>query len=789
MSDGEATRDEVPTVAGILRPHRGHVRTAALLLLGFTFVGLVPTWMTQVSLDAVSEGDAGRGTIAALGTLASAGFVAVLSFGFRIEAKKVEEGVGYLLRRRAFARLMRLGVDFYDRELPGRVAARVVHDLDQIAIFLETSVYELATSIALLGASFGVIAAWEPSVALAVGGAIPILAILTVAQMRPADRAYRDARAALGDVVARLQEDFAGRRVIESLGAEERSRTEFARLAFALREARKRANTIANYYIELMQLVGALAGAALLSTAADRVFDGSLSVGGMVALQLFLTAALAPIPALSSVLQRYLAARASFRTLSEPFTAPVRPEERSGTAVCPDAAGDVVLHDVSFRYPDTAREVLHEVDLTIPAGSTVAVVGPTGAGKSSIAKLVARVYDPDAGAVTVGGTDVRDWELTSYRRRIGIVPQDGFCFRGTVAENIAYGRPDATREEIEAAAVAVGALDAVLGLVGGLDARVEEEGRNLTAAQVQLIALARAWLCQPDLLILDEATSSLDAETEKHVLAAARAMDRTTIMITHRLPVAQAADLVVVVADGAVAEIGKPAALKRRKTGAYSTLWKSGPEVDARVAGTERPDLAGDLVAVGATANGHAIDDHPLVLQTLADLRSGALGASAHTLDDGADGEGMPSATASAATAALTGKVIGETDEELVAFLAAAGGVEVVAHGILDALRSAVDPASAGAMTVAFEVGEGDSHHRWVLVSDPDASGATLETAAAREAALTIRLDGPDLLRLALGQLDPIEGVMTGRLALSGDLEQVARLGQLFSGANALAGV
>jgi ATP-binding cassette subfamily B protein len=778
-SDAEATKDEVPTVRGILRPHRRFVRRAAALLLGFTFVGLVPTWMTQVALDAVDRGDAANGTIAALGTLLAAFVVATLSYGFRIQAKKVEEGASYLLRRRAFGRLMRLGVDYYDRELPGRVAARVVHDLDRIAAFLETSVYELARSITLLLASLAVIALWEPSVAFAVGGAIPILALMTLAQLRPADRAYQNARAALGDVVARLQEDFAGRRVIESLGAEERSRNEFVHLAFRLREARKRANTIANVYIELMQLVGALAGVALLNTAAHRVFDGDLSVGGMVALQLFLTAALAPIPALSSVLQLYLAARASFRTLGQPFTAPVRPEERPAPTECPSAAGDVVLTGVTFAYPDTTREVLHAVDLTIPAGSTVAVVGPTGAGKSSIAKLVARVYDVDGGSVTVGGTDVREWELGSYRRRIGIVPQDGFCFRGTVAENIAYGRPDATRAEVEEAAEAVGALDAVLGLVGGLDARVEEEGRNLTAAQVQLIALARAWLTRPDLLILDEATSSLDPDTEQHVLAATRAMDRTTIMITHRLPVAQAADVVVVVADGAVAETGKPSTLKRRKTGAYAALWRSGPEVDARVAGTEVPE----------PVNGHPVSpsvpllDHPMIDKTIHDLRTGALGAGLHTVDDGA------AASGSAATAALAGKVIGETDEELVAFLAAAGGVEVVAHSILDALRSAIDPAAAGAITVAFEVGDGDTHHRWVLVSDPDASAATLTAAAAGEVALTMRLDGPDLLRLAIGQLDPIEGVMTGRLALTGDLEQVAALAGLFSAAPALAGV
>jgi ATP-binding cassette subfamily B protein len=781
VTEDEATRDEVPRVRPLLRPFRSIVWAAGALLFGFTVISLVPTWMTQVALDARTSGSSLQAFVAGAATLAAGAVAALLTYWFRIEAKKVEEGVGYVLRRRAFGRLMRLGVDFYDRELPGRVAARVVYDLDQISVFLESSVYELASAICLLVMSFVVIWAWEPSVAASVAVVIPILGVLTVAQMRPAGRAYEAQREALGDVVTRLQEDFAGRHVIEATGAEEVSREEFVRLAYRLRTARKKAQTIGNTYIEVMTLVGGLAGAALANTAARRVLDGDLSVGGMVALSLFLTAALAPIPLLSSVLQRYLAARASFRTLSEPFGAPIRPEERAGVRPCEDATGEVELSGVSFAYPGTTRRVLHEVDLVIPAGATVAVVGPTGAGKSSIAKLVGRVYDPDAGCVRVGGTDIREWELSSYRRRIGIVPQDGFCFRGSVAENIAYGRPDATREQIEAAAKAVGAFDAVLGLVGGLDARVEEEGRNLTAAQVQLIALARAWLTEPDLLILDEATSSLDPETEQLVLKATRALRCTTIMITHRLPVAQSADTVVVVADGTIVESGTPSALKRRKTSAYSALWAAGPEVEARVAGAlEDPNLREEApVAVPVLAAGER--DPDLVVKMLEDLRTGALGADLHTLDADSEPTG-----GSAATAAMAGKVIGETDEELEAFLVGAGGVKAMAHSVLDALRGSIDPGQVGDLAVAFEVGDGDEHHRFVLASKADAVAATLDVGDV-VAALSLRLNGPDLLRLALGQLDPIEGIMSGRIVLAGDLEQIVRLGQIFSAGPALA--
>jgi hypothetical protein len=264
-------------------------------------------------------------------------------------------------------------------------------------------------------------------------------------------------------------------------------------------------------------------------------------------------------------------------------------------------------------------------------------------------------------------------------------------------------------------------------------------------------------------------------------------MDCTTIMVTHRLPVAQSADTVLVVADGAIVESGEPAALKRRKDGAYAALWQAGPEIEARVAevATAASSAYDDEDAGAARpTTAPAGEDPEIVRQALEDLRTGALGVSAHTLDDGVPGDG----TRSAATAALAGMVIGETDEELEAFLVGAGGVEAMAQSILDALRSGIDPAVVGDLTVAFEVGDGDGRHRWVLASAADANAATLEKAEADvDAALSLGLSGPDLLRLAIGQLDAIDAVMTGRIVLTGDLEQVVRLGQIFAAGATLA--
>jgi ATP-binding cassette subfamily B protein len=226
--------------------------------------------------------------------------------------------------------------------------------------------------------------------------------------------------------------------------------------------------------------------------------------------------------------------------------------------------------------------------LHIPAGQTIAVVGYTGAGKSSIAKLLARIYDPNTGAVRVDGLDLRDLDLTSYRGRLGIVPQDAFVFRGTVATNIAYGRPGASRAEIEDAARAVGAYDALAELDGGLWATVEEEGRNLTAAVRQLIALARMWLVKPDILLLDEATASLDAVTEARVLDAVCSLGRTTVLVTHRIAAAERSDIAVLVDGGRIVEHGTHNDLVRAG-GAYARLWTWTGQSDESVVGASFP--------------------------------------------------------------------------------------------------------------------------------------------------------------------------------------------------------
>ncbi len=581
--------DHPPTVLRILRPMLPTVLLGAALLLGVTGVGLVPEGLFKIAVDDFRDGGHHQADRVALVIAGIALVVGVLQLAFRMTAGRVNEGAMYLLRRQVFQRLSRLGIDFYDRELPGRVAARVVYDLDRIWQFLDNGLYQITVNVTLMVVALGVILVWSPPVFFAVAPLVVLMLAATGAQVPVADRAYNRQRSAVGTVVERLQEDMAGRYLIDAYGARAQADAAFAERALELKRARRWSAVVAAGYVETMIMLGSIAAAALIWRAGNLALAGTISVGAMVSLQLYLNSAVAPVQFMAEAVQRLMAARASLRTLRQPFGEPILPPEREDAEPCGRLEGHVRLEGVGFAYPGTQRRVLHDVDLDLPAGTAVAVVGPTGAGKSSIAKLIARIYDPDQGAVRVDGRDLRELRVDDYRRRLGIVPQDAFCFRGTVRSNIAYGRPDATDEEIEAAIDEVGARDVLAALPDGLRTVVEEEGRNLTAAQRQVVALARAVLPGPDLLILDEATSSLDPEHEAAVLDAVGHLGRTTVFITHRLPVAQRADMVVVVDGGRIAEQGRHDELMAAG-GAYAALWAAGPEVGAdEVAGVTTP--------------------------------------------------------------------------------------------------------------------------------------------------------------------------------------------------------
>lgn len=469
-------------------------------------------------------------------------------------------------------------MDYYDRELPGRVASRIVYDLDRITELVNGGVFLLAQSVFLFVVSGTVLAIVSPEAFAAVAPFFPLMIGATLVELPLAERAFRAARTRLGRVVERFHEDFSGRHVIAAYGGGAQARAGFRELSAQLRRARRRSATIANVYLATMEALAALATAVLIARAGAMAIEEQATIGFVVFLQLLLTQALAPIPALSGVLQSYLNARASFRELGQPFTEPVLPVEAPDAEPCPPLTGALALENVSFSYPGTDRQVLDGVTLHIEPGEVIALVGPTGAGKSSIAKLLARVYDPDEGTVTVDGTDVRRFDLHSYRARLGVVPQDAFCFRGTVGSNIAFGRPEATEAEIVAALADCGGRNVLDTLPAGLATEVQEEGRNLSPVSRQWIALARAWLVSPDVLVLDEATSALSSEAEQRVLDALRQLGRTAVVVTHRIEVAARADRVVVVEGGAITDAGPHTDLLAASE-RYQRLWAHGVTV------------------------------------------------------------------------------------------------------------------------------------------------------------------------------------------------------------------
>jgi ABC-type multidrug transport system fused ATPase/permease subunit len=571
----ERTRRRLGMLVRLTRPYKTRTILSMVSLLLATATALAPPLLAKYAVDDGIR----RQDLEALWWIVGAFLVAgllnwAMSYAQTYLTGWVGERILADLRNRLFDHLQRLSLGFFERNRAGVIISRLTNDVEAIDQLVTDGVSSLVqNTLTLIGTAILLfILDWR--LALATLLVIPFMSIATIIFRIRSARAYAAVRERLGLLTATLAEDIAGMRIVQAFTRERTNIQNFRSVAERYRDSNMQTVVLNGLYFPFVDLLSSVALAVVLGYGGHLYFQGQITLGTLFAFMLYVQNFFDPVQQLSQLYNTFLSATAALDKIVDVLDEEPEVLDKPGAQPLPAVEGHVRFDHVRFGYGEEGPDVLHGLDLDVPAGTTVALVGHTGAGKSTIAKLLARFYDPREGAIRIDGHDLRDVTQSSLRRQLGIVPQEGFLFAGTVSDNFAFGRPDASAADIVSAAETIGAHEFVSHLENGYDTQLQERGTRLSLGQRQLVALGRALLADPRILILDEATSSVDIGTERKIERALRKLlaGRTAFVIAHRLSTIRDADLIVVLEHGRVVEQGTHEELLQAR-GLYTSLY------------------------------------------------------------------------------------------------------------------------------------------------------------------------------------------------------------------------